>query len=61
MIDTERQDRLMAVARQHLQAAFEAVHEVSDMYWGNNKELTRIYMHIGALHNDVANFGLDIE
>jgi len=61
MIDTERRDRLMAAARQHLQAAFEAVHEVSDMYWGNNKELSELYMRIGALHNDVANFGLNID
>ena len=61
MIDEERRDRLMANARQHLQAAFEAVSAVSDMYWGSNKELVNIYMRIGALHNDVANFGIRLD
>lgn len=61
MIDEERRDRLMANARQHLQAAFEAVSAVSDMYWGSNKELVNIYMRIGALHNEVANFGITLD
>lgn len=57
MIDMERQDRLMANARAHLQAAYEAVKEVSEMHWGSDKELEDLYMRAAALHNDVANYG----
>ena len=60
MIDQERQDRLMAKAREHLQAAYEAVKEVSDMHWGTDSELRNIYMLIGAVHNDVANYGIEL-
>ena len=60
MIDQERQDRLMAKARAHLQSAYEAVKEVSDMHWGSDHELQNIYMRIGALHNDVANYGIEL-
>lgn len=57
MIDTEKQDRLMANARAHLQAAFEAINEVSNMHWNSDKELENLIMRTGALHNDVANYG----
>lgn len=57
MIDMERQDCLMANARAHLQSAYEAIKEVSDMHWGSDKELENLYMRTGVLHNDVANYG----
>lgn len=57
MIDMEKQDRLMANARAHLQAAFEAINEVSNMHWNSDKELENLMMRAGALHNDVANYG----
>ena len=49
MIDQEKQDKLMAKARAHLQAAYEAVKEVSEMHWDSDHELQNIYMRIGAL------------
>ena len=57
MIDIEKQNRLMANARAHLQAAFEAINEVSNMHWNSDKELENLMMRAGALHNDVANYG----
>ena len=57
MIDIEKQDRLMANARAHLQAAFEAINEVSNMHWNSDKTLENLMMRAGALHNDVANYG----
>ena len=60
MIDQEKQDRLMAEARAHLQAAYEAVKEVSEMHWDSDHELENIYMRIGALHNDIANYGIEL-
>ena len=57
MIDMEKQDRLMANARAHLQAAFEAINEVSNMHWNSDKTLENLMMRAGALHNDVANYG----
>ena len=56
MIDIEKQNRLMANARAHLQAAFEAINEVSNMHWNSDKELENLMMRAGALHNDVANY-----
>ena len=53
----EKQDRLMANARAHLQAAFEAINEVSNMHWNSDKTLENLMMRAGALHNDVANYG----
>jgi len=47
----------MANARAHLQAAFEAINEVSNMHWNSDKELENLMMRAGALHNDVANYG----
>ena len=38
--------------------AFEAVKEVSDMYGGENADLVDLYMRIGCLHNEIANFGI---
>lgn len=57
MIDLEKRDRLMANARAHLQAAFEAINEVSNMHWNSDNELENLMMRAGALHNDVANYG----
>lgn len=47
----------MAIARQHLQAAFEAVKAAADAKPSRDEKLEQLYMHIGALHNDVANYG----
>ena len=58
MIDRQKRGRLMATARQSLQNAFEAVKEVSDMYGGENADLVDLYMRIGCLHNEIANFGI---
>lgn len=35
-----------------------AVKEVSDMYGGENADLVDLYMRIGCLHNEIANFGI---
>ena len=58
MIDMERRDTLLANARQHLQAAFEDLDEVSRMYWNNEPEIENLRMRAGSLHNDVANYGI---
>lgn len=60
VIDIKKRDRLMASARQHLQAAFEAVNDVSDMYGANDETLVDLYMRIGCLHNEVANYGIKL-
>lgn len=50
-------EKNMAIARQHLQAAFEAVKAAADSKPSRDEKLEQLYMHIGALHNDVANYG----
>lgn len=47
----------MAIARRHLQAAFEAVKAAADTKPSRDEKLDQLYMHIGVLHNDVANYG----
>lgn len=50
-------EKNMAIARQHLQAAFEAVKAAADAKPMRDEKLDQLYMHIGVLHNDVANYG----
>lgn len=50
-------EKNMAIARQHLQAAFEAVKAAADTKLSRDEKLEQLYMRIGALHNDVANYG----
>lgn len=47
MIDMERRDTLLANARQHLQAAFENLDEVSRMYWDNEPGIENLRMRAG--------------
>jgi len=56
-INQDKQDILLGRARQCLQDAFQYVKTVADMYDGKNEKLNHMYMLIGAVHNDVANFG----
>ena len=56
-INQDKQDILLGRARQCLQDAFQYVKTVADMYDGKNEKLNQMYMLIGSVHNDVANFG----
>lgn len=56
-INQDKQDILLGRARQYLQDAFQCVKEVADMYDGKDEKLNQMYMLIGSVHNDVANFG----
>lgn len=56
-INQDKQDILLGRARQCLQDAFQYVKTVAEMYDGKNEKLNQMYMLIGSVHNDVANFG----
>ena len=56
-INQDKQDILLGRARQYLEDALHCVKEVADMYDGKDEKLNQMYMLIGSVHNDVANFG----
>lgn len=57
MIDIERQDALLVLAKEHLMAAHDAINIVSNMHWNSDRDLESICSRIESLYGDVATYG----